>query len=203
MNPVKKVQLEQGLVVGLILVLGVIVVKGPLKQMRGSPSRAGQGAKPLEVLAQKYTPRAEIDPRVMPPPPTLEEVVAAPPIAYTAQEMRDPFKSLLPAAPATPRVEPRGPATAAPRGGAPSVPPELLVQGLVWGGTQPKAIIRGTVYGVGDMVEGVKIVAIDQRGVTIDHEGLSVSYPVAAPASAASRGASPMRPPLVQGGYLR
>lgn len=202
MNPVKKVQLEQGLVVGLALVLGVILVKGPLKQMGGSPPGAKPGSRPLEVLAQKYTPRAEIDPRVMPPPPTPEDVAIAP-IAYTAHEVRDPFKSVLPAPPSTLRVDSRGSVVAAPRKEVPSVPPELLVQGLVWGGARPKAIIRGKVYGVGDMVEGVNIVAIDQRGVTIDHQGSSISYPVAVPASAASRGSSPMRPPVPQGGQWR
>jgi len=201
MNPVKKVQLEQGLVVGLVLVLGVILVKGPLKHMGKSPSEAGRGSKPLEVLAQKYTPRDEVDPRVMPPAPAPEEVVAVPPIAYTAHEVRDPFKSLLPAA-ASSRVESRGPVVGS-RSEAPSAPPDLLVQGLVWGGDQPKAIIRGNVYGVGELVEGMKIVAIDQRGVTIEFQGSSIAYPVTTSTPTTSRGTSPMRPPLPHGGTWR
>jgi hypothetical protein len=55
----------------------------------------------------------------------------------------------------------------------------------VWGGTKPKAIIDDEVYGVDDTVQGARILAIDRRGVTIDHLGMRVFY---SPSSASEGG---------------
>jgi len=193
MTPTKKLQLEQGLVIGLLLILGAVLAKGPLRSIV-RPDGAAH-AKPMEVLAQKYSLRAEVDPQVMPAPPIAEDVAEAP-IAYTAQEMRDPFTSLLPAsAPASRKHAPKPVVVE----DVETPAPDLLIQGLMWGGTQPKAIIYGKVYGLGEEVQGVKIIAIDQRGVTIDHHGSSISYPVSAPTPAVSGGSSLVRPPVSQG----
>lgn len=46
-------------------------------------------------------------------------------------------------------------------------PPELSVQGLVWGKTNPQAIINHTVVTVGDEIDGVKILNINKEGIKI------------------------------------
>lgn len=50
-------------------------------------------------------------------------------------------------------------------------PPDLVVQGMVWGMEQPKCIINGKVYGVGDLVEGIRILDIQKEGVSLMHQG--------------------------------
>jgi hypothetical protein len=85
---------------------------------------------------------------------------------YQAESLRDPLKSLLP--PAPPPTPPPSAAKAAP---PPAVPPSASLQGMLWGGLQPRAIINGEVYHVGDVVAGAKIVAIDPVGVTVDVSG--------------------------------
>lgn len=49
--------------------------------------------------------------------------------------------------------------------------PPLLVQGIVWGGSFPQAIINNKVVKVGDVVEGVQVVSIDKSGVKVYFEG--------------------------------
>ena len=106
---------------------------------------------------------------------------------YTAQALRDPFESLLPRAPssghgASEPIQAGGQqpqaAGAQPMAPAPIAPPNLRIQGIVWGNAQPQAIINNTVYGVNDVVEGATIVAIDRGGITVDHQGARVSYTV-------------------------
>ena len=50
-------------------------------------------------------------------------------------------------------------------------PPELSVQGMVWGKISPQAIINDKVVNVGDMVEDAKIIAITKDGVRVLFEG--------------------------------
>jgi len=45
--------------------------------------------------------------------------------------------------------------------------PLLEVQGMVWGGTLPQAIINNKVVKIGDVIEGVRIAAIDKNGITV------------------------------------
>lgn len=210
MDPVKKVQFERRLVIGFALVLLVLLIKGPLKgfglfgssvRPGGTSSATGTGSGSLKILAQKYTSNVEVDPAILPTTAQPREEPLAP--MYTAQGLRDPFKSLLPAAPSPQGSEPRGAITAARGVQPPAAPPELLIQGLMWGGPQPKAIIHGKVYGVGELVEGVNILSIDHHGVTIEYQGKPMSYPVAAPTSAASRRLQQPRPPMARGGNWR
>ena len=51
---------------------------------------------------------------------------------------------------------------------------------MVWGGTEPQAIIDGRVYGLDDVVGGGRILAIDREGVMIEYQGQVRRY---APAS--------------------
>ena len=208
MDPVKKVQLERRLIMVFALILLALLIKGPLKGLFGSSARhAGAPAKAeagsgLQMLAKKYSPKVEIDPAILPTTSQpREEPIAAP--AYTAQGLRDPFKSWLPDAPSSQSGESPKSVMVVPKAQLPTAPPELLIQGLMWGGPEPKAIIHGNVFGVGERVEGATILAIDHRGVTIEYQGTSISYPVAAPASAASRRLPQARSPMAYGGNWR
>jgi len=52
--------------------------------------------------------------------------------------------------------------------------PDLNIEGLIWNSDMPQAIINGSVVKIGDYIEGVKIVGIDKKGITIDYEGQKV-----------------------------
>ena len=57
----------------------------------------------------------------------------------------------------------------------------LKVEGVLWGGPRPKAVINGEVYGVRDVINGGKILSIGSRGVLIDYDGTLVSYSLSSP----------------------
>ena len=104
-------------------------------------------------------------------------------INYTALSTRDPFVSLLPklSAPVSPLAGTGANSAMGTRAapGSPAQPPPTLhVQGILWGDLKPKAIINERVYRINETVEGVTIKSIDARGVTIEHQGALVSYPV-------------------------
>ena len=54
---------------------------------------------------------------------------------------------------------------------APVVFPPLDLDGLAYSGEHPTAIIQGCTVGIGDYVEGVRVVAIGKEGVTVELEG--------------------------------
>ncbi len=62
-------------------------------------------------------------------------------------------------------------------------PPVLNIQGIVWGGDIPQAIIDGKVVRIGDIVANAHIVDISQKGVDIFFEGRQFSIPAPAAAS--------------------
>jgi hypothetical protein len=43
----------------------------------------------------------------------------------------------------------------------------LIVQGLIWGGSFPQAIVNNKIVKVGDTVDGANVTAIDKDGVTV------------------------------------
>lgn len=45
--------------------------------------------------------------------------------------------------------------------------PAFTIQGIVWGGRLPQAIINHKVYKVGDLIEDARIEKIDKNGVTV------------------------------------
>lgn len=87
-------------------------------------------------------------------------------VQYTADSFRDPLISLLPSESST-ASQPK-PVPTSPLG---IHPPALTIQGFIWGGPRPQAVIDGDVYDVGETVGGARIVAIDQQGVTVDVQG--------------------------------
>lgn len=167
----KKAALERGLLVVMVGVLGIVLSRA-LRDVRAW--------RPPPLAEESFPP---------PPPPPAE---ATPAVAgdagsseplYTAQTLRDPFDSLLskPAPTPEPPPQPLVEATSLP---AQPVPPpvsspSVVLQGVVWGGPEPVAIINHQVFRLGQTVGGSKIVRIDRQGVTIDVNGTPVVYAVA------------------------
>jgi hypothetical protein len=80
-----------------------------------------------------------------------------PPTEYTAEKLRDPFQGV--------KIE--GEEKAPEITASTALPPSLTIQGLVWGGSFPQAIINNKVFKAGDMIEGCRIIDINKGGVTI------------------------------------
>jgi len=74
---------------------------------------------------------------------------------YKAEGLRDPFQGEK-----IEIKEPEAPGETKPL-------PALKVQGIVWGGNSPQAIINNKVVGVGDTIEGVRITGINNSVVTV------------------------------------
>ena len=53
----------------------------------------------------------------------------------------------------------------------------LILQGVTWGGIMPQAVINSTVYHVGDVIQGAKIIKISKQGVVVLYNGLSYLLP--------------------------
>ena len=83
-------------------------------------------------------------------------------VEYKAEDSRDPFYHYEPKEP-VPEVKPRAQ--------APAKLPALTVEGVVWGGNFPQAIINHRVVEVGDTLEGVQITRIDKEGIVIAYSG--------------------------------
>lgn len=162
----KKSQLEQRIVVALAIVFAL----AGLNALRGFGYFKSASRPTVTLLPQMEQKPAT--PNVMTEPAAAPPVEPVAKVTYTAENLRDPFHSLFPE---PPTVDQR------PNGGsdagswiAPPVeitPPPLALQGLVWGGPAPKAIIGNEVYGVGDAVQGAMIKAIQREGITIELQG--------------------------------
>lgn len=84
-------------------------------------------------------------------------------VEYDAENLTDPFQSCIP--------ETEGSESQA---GEPEVPlPSLTIQGLIWGGNFPQAIVNNKVVKIGDAVEGAEITSIDKGGITVSFGGKS------------------------------
>jgi len=98
---------------------------------------------------------------------SAQEILARPKVEYNAETYEDPFEG--------PVIEQDAGAVVS---GAQKKPlPALTVQGVVWGGIFPQAIINNKVVKVGDIIEGVRILAIDKEGITIFFEGDQFKLP--------------------------
>ncbi|MFA5096195.1 MAG: hypothetical protein WC478_02525 [Candidatus Omnitrophota bacterium] len=79
-------------------------------------------------------------------------------LEYRAQGLRDPFQPFVQES--KPEVTPEVKVVEKPL-------PSLAVQGLVWGGAFPQAIINNKVVRVGETIEGAQVTLIDKNGVTV------------------------------------
>jgi len=73
-------------------------------------------------------------------------------IKYFGVNYRDPFLSFLPEERVEEKVEI-------------ITPPDLKLQGIVWGSPKPQAIINNTVLGKDDVIQGAKILEIKKEGI--------------------------------------
>lgn len=99
------------------------------------------------------------------------EAIVRPSAEYRAGDLRDPFQS--PFLPEETSVA--GPAV--PTEAAPQTPPSLKVQGIIWGGDFPQAIINNTVVKIGDIIEDAEIMDINQSGVIVACGNYTYSLP--------------------------
>ena len=111
------------------------------------------------------------------------EIIKRPPLKYEASDLKDPFEDALPKPdkPVKPITGPVGPAAA--------TLPAMEVQGLVWGGSMPQAIIDGQVLKVGDTIKNVEILEINKDGIKVLYNSklYKLSPPSSAPGSTSNR----------------
>ncbi|MCI0563526.1 MAG: hypothetical protein MN733_34050 [Nitrososphaera sp.] len=182
MDATKKTEIEKYVVLGLGGVFAVTFVMGPMRSLNFMGQ--GQPVSLPPLITEKVTLSGDLgntlqkqwNDRLEPVNaqlPSDESAKAAP--FYTAFSQRDPLKSLLPIL----SLQPGQTAASGVRGGAPqNLPPQLRIQGIVWGGAEPRAIINDAVYGVNDGIAGTKILSIDRRGVTVEYMGTSIFFAV-------------------------
>ena len=94
--------------------------------------------------------------RPAPPPGGLPQEVAPTELDYTAEQLRDPFVSLLPQEVSA--------------DSSPKALPSLRLQGLMYGSVRPRAIIEGKVVKEGDHVGEVEVVQILRDGVLLTYQ---------------------------------
>ena len=186
MDAPKKPDVEKRLITVLLCILGVSVFWG-LKNagLITFPAPRSAPVQPVAVSAPaKATKTAKPgahqgSPEVGPRPPA---VVSRQPDqwTYTAATLRDPLQSQLPGS-KKPEVRPSQEGSG--HGMASSAGevrlPTLTIQGLIWGGPKPKAIIDNEVYGVGDVVQGATITEIGREGITLELQGRTIRMAIA------------------------
>lgn len=96
--------------------------------------------------------------------PEADEAIERPKVEYKAGSLRDPFQKDIP-------QERSVKQEAQPSETKQSQPPALTVQGLIWGGNFPQAIINNKVVKTGDSIEGARILSIDKEGITVFYDG--------------------------------
>ena len=173
----KKEVVQTIAVVGLAAVLAGVLFMGRPKGVGlfKSPRSGNVTPAPAPAAAEQQR-TIERQPTAQPPSTPAASRNAS---HYTAGDLRDPLKSFLPRA-----FSPAGSASfqsSAVGGSATSAasqgaPPPLIVQGVVWGGPRPQAIINGRVYDIGDTVGGGTIIEINRHGVSLDVDGARVLF---------------------------
>ncbi|MDD4900268.1 MAG: hypothetical protein PHT31_06170 [Candidatus Omnitrophica bacterium] len=91
-------------------------------------------------------------------------------VEYHTEGARDPFKPLK--IEMEESVEEEGPQTL----------PDLKIQGVVWGGSFPQAIINNKVVKVGETIDKAKVIDINKDGITVLFSGRK--YNIYSPAAA-------------------
>ena len=100
---------------------------------------------------------------------TENGVVDRPVVEYKSGRLRDPFQTYI----ANKKKEKEE--VAVPANDRPAAPRfnfnKLKVQGIIWGGRIPQAIINNKVFTVGDSIEGAEIVNIGKKEVILNFAG--------------------------------
>ena len=106
--------------------------------------------------------------------PKIKEKIVKPKAKYSAKGLRDPFKTPF----ENKYLVSAGPITPDSAGGALSL---LKLQGVIWGGKFPQAIINGKVVKIGDTIDRALVVDITKDGVVLFLDGKQ--YSLSSPAS--------------------
>lgn len=106
------------------------------------------------------------------------EIIARPKPKYKAADLRNPFRSPFDETVNEKATEKK----AADLKTIEKPLPALAVQGVIWGGSFPQAIINDKVVKIGDEVEGARILEISKEGVVVfyDNRRYDLSSPAAA-----------------------
>ena len=167
MDAAKKTELEKRIVIGLVGVFLLTLLFKPLRHLGSFQSARSSDA---TTVTEQVNASKPVETLIQPEPEPQREA----PRTYTVQELRDPLTSLFPRP--APEPVPASPASPTPEVPPVPPPPTLSVQGIVWGGSTPQAIINDQLYGIHDVVKGAKIIAIDREGVTMDYHGTTLHY---------------------------
>jgi hypothetical protein len=102
-------------------------------------------------------------------------VIEKPTVEYKADGLRDPFKGYQEEMRESMPQTPEQVILLAP----PATLPEFKIQGTIWGGSIPQAIINNKVVKIGDDIEGAKIIGINKDGVKVifDNREYNLSPP--------------------------
>lgn len=104
-------------------------------------------------------------------PAPAEPVIKTENVEYTAEDLEDPFKEEEEV------VQPQ-PVEEAPVEKKPL--PEMKIQGIIWGGIFPQAIINNTVVKKGDKIDDVRIVDITKDGLVLFFQDEEYTLPAPA-----------------------
>lgn len=194
MDALKKKQAEQKIVIVMLLAFGAVLFNA-LKStgmLGGRPlskpaAVVATAAKTLPDIVKTYREKMEI------PAALAANVVAAKAQEvsnpeepfYQAQSLRDPLENQLPKAPEVDIVDAALAQPLPPEPVQQMPMPVFSIQGLLWGGPNPQAIINGKLCRVGGQVDGAVIKAITRDGVELEFGGRTVLLSMA---NAPSRG---------------
>jgi hypothetical protein len=97
----------------------------------------------------------------------VNEMIMRPQIKYKSADLRDPFTSEI--------VEKKKESLTSQKEGELNKPTldldALVVQGIIWGGEIPQAIINNKVLSVGSLINEAEILSIDKTGITLSFAG--------------------------------
>ena len=91
-----------------------------------------------------------------------------PNIEYTAEQFKDPFQSVFVDKWSGEEGEQKQES---------AQPPSLTINGIVWGGNVPQAVINNSIVRAGDVVGETKIIKIDKDGVVVSVNGRQYFFP--------------------------
>lgn len=94
--------------------------------------------------------------------PLSEETFMPKKVEYKPESLRDPFRSYF-----IEEKKQKDIKNEAAKEQAPVNPPNLQLQGIIWGTLLPQAIINNEVVKPGDSIEGAQIISIDKNVLTV------------------------------------
>jgi len=98
-------------------------------------------------------------------------VILRPVIEYSSGDLRDPFNDLFYLDEEKEEQSVPAPQENLNAGESMFSLRNFKVQGVIWGGKFPQAIINNKVFRVGDLIEKAEIVSIEKEGITLNFAG--------------------------------